>query len=171
LSRPRGPYGAKIRCCGIADCRVTDFREIAGHYEVLIDERFPGVVVPSRQPVAPWAILQYRDNPTGGAVACWQFYEVLCFVRPEAGRPEASSATNQKVGCLPCRRAQDRDDHAAAAPSFARGSGAGSKPGPEPFVTGQKQVQLQGEVKEAAHIVLRCASLRRPRGLHSFRCA
>jgi hypothetical protein len=30
-------------------------------------------------------ILQYKDNPTGGAVACWHIYEVLCFVRPEEG--------------------------------------------------------------------------------------
>jgi hypothetical protein len=29
LSRPWGPYGAKIKCCRIADCRVTDFREVA----------------------------------------------------------------------------------------------------------------------------------------------
>jgi hypothetical protein len=85
LSRPWGPYGAKIRCCGIADCRVTDFREIAGHFEVLIDERFPGVVVPSWQPVPSRAILEYKDNPTGGAVACWHIYEVLCFVRPVEG--------------------------------------------------------------------------------------
>ena len=40
LSRAWRPgSGATVKCCDIADCRVTDYREIADHYEVLIDER------------------------------------------------------------------------------------------------------------------------------------
>src|SRR5713226_6027949 len=47
LSRAWRPgSGATVKCCDIADCRVTDYREIADHYEVLIDGRFPGVLVP-----------------------------------------------------------------------------------------------------------------------------
>jgi hypothetical protein len=84
LSRAWRPgSGATIRCCDISDCRVTDYREIADHYEVLIDERFPGVLAPSWQLVPSWAVLDHKDNPTGGAVACWHEGEVMCFVRPE----------------------------------------------------------------------------------------
>jgi hypothetical protein len=84
LSRPWRPgSGATVQCCDIADCRVTSYREIADHYEVLIDDRFPGVLRPSWQRVAPEAVLNHMDNPTGGAVACWHDGEVLCFVRPE----------------------------------------------------------------------------------------
>src|SRR5262249_15139974 len=75
--------GATVKCGDIADCRVTDYREIADHYEVLIDERFPDVLLPSWQRVAPEAVLDHKDNPTGGAVACRHQGEVLCFVRPE----------------------------------------------------------------------------------------
>ena len=84
LSRAWRPgSGATVKCCDIADCRVTDYREIANQYEALIDERFPGVLVPSWHRVAPEAVLNHKDNPTGGAVACWHRGEVLCFVRPE----------------------------------------------------------------------------------------
>jgi hypothetical protein len=84
LSRPWRPgSGATVNCCDIADCRVTVYREVGNHYEVLIDERFPGVEGSSWQPVAPEAILDYKDNPTGGAVACWHQGEVLCFVRAD----------------------------------------------------------------------------------------
>jgi hypothetical protein len=83
LSRAWRPgSGATVKCCDIADCRVTDYRETADHYEALIDERFPGVRAPSWQPVAPEAVLDHKDNPTGGAVACWHQGAVLCFVRP-----------------------------------------------------------------------------------------
>jgi hypothetical protein len=61
---------------------VTDYREVGDHYEALVDERFPGVVAPSWQRVAPEAVIDHKDNPTGGAVACWHQSEVLCFVRP-----------------------------------------------------------------------------------------
>jgi hypothetical protein len=58
---------------------------MAGGYEVLIDQRFPGVHDSSWQPVPHDAILEHKDNPTGGAVACWYVERVLCFVRPEEG--------------------------------------------------------------------------------------
>ena len=84
LTRPWRPgSGAVVQCCDIADCRVTDYREIGDRYEVLIDERFPGVRGASWQPVAPHAVLDRKENPTGGAVACWHEGEVLCFVRAE----------------------------------------------------------------------------------------
>jgi len=83
LSRAWRPgSGATVKCCDVADCRVTDYRETADHYEVLIDQRFPGVHAPSWQRVAPEAVLDHKDNPTGGAVACWHEGAVLCFVRP-----------------------------------------------------------------------------------------
>ena len=63
--------------------RLTVVEAELTHYEVLIDERFPGVLVPSWQRVAPEAVLNDKDNPTGGAVACWHQGEVLCFVRAE----------------------------------------------------------------------------------------
>jgi hypothetical protein len=84
LTRPWRPgSGATVKCCDIADCRVTDYREVGDHYEVLIDERFPGVRGASWQRVAPRAIVEHTENPTGGAVACWHEGEVFCFVRAE----------------------------------------------------------------------------------------
>jgi len=84
LSRPWRPgSGATVKCCDMADCRVTDYREVGDHYEVLIDERFPGVQGASWQRVPPRAIVEHTENPTGGAVACWHEGEVFCFVRAE----------------------------------------------------------------------------------------
>ena len=84
LSRDWRPgSGARVKCCDIADCRVTQYRTRANHYEVLIDARFPGVRTPSWRRVPPEAVLEHKENPTGGAVACWHKDEVLCFVRPE----------------------------------------------------------------------------------------
>ena len=84
LNRPWRPgSGAVILCCDVSDCRVTESREVGDHYEALIDQRFPGVSGWSWQPVAPHAVLHRKENPTGGAVACWHEGEVLCFVRPE----------------------------------------------------------------------------------------
>jgi hypothetical protein len=86
LTRPWWPgSGATVKCCDIADCRVTDFRSMEGHYEVMIDERFPGVHGAWWQRVPTEAVLEHKDNPTGGAVACWYEGKVLCFVRPEEG--------------------------------------------------------------------------------------
>jgi len=84
LSRPWRPgSGALVLCCDVADCRVTDYREVGDHYEVLIDERFPGVRGASWQSVSPHAVIERKENPTGGAVACWHEGEVLCFVRAQ----------------------------------------------------------------------------------------
>jgi hypothetical protein len=84
LSRDWRPgSAATVKCCDIADCRVTDYRASGNHYEVLIDRRFPGVRVPSWRRVPPEAVINRKENPTGGAVACWHQGEVLCFVRPE----------------------------------------------------------------------------------------
>ncbi len=84
LSRPWRPgSGAVVNCCDIADCRITEYREVGDHYEVLIDERFPGVRRASWQRVAPHAVIDHKENPTGGAVACWHEGEVFCFVRAE----------------------------------------------------------------------------------------
>ena len=84
LSRPWRPgSGATVKCCDVADCRVTDYREAGDHYEVLIDERFPGVRRPSWHRVPERAIVERTENPTGGAVACWHDGEVFCFVRAQ----------------------------------------------------------------------------------------
>jgi hypothetical protein len=84
LSRPWRPgSGATVKCCDMADCRVTDYREVGDHYEVLIDKRFPGVKGPSWQRVPPRAIIERTENPTGGAVACWHEGEVFCCVRAQ----------------------------------------------------------------------------------------
>jgi hypothetical protein len=84
LSRPWRPgSGATVKCCDIADCRVTDYREVGDHYEVLIDERFPGVRGAPWQPVASHAVVEHTENPTGGAVACWHDGEVFCLVRAQ----------------------------------------------------------------------------------------
>jgi hypothetical protein len=86
LTRPWEPGSSmRISCCTVADCRVTDYRTIAGGYEVLIDERFPSVYARSWQRVPQVAILEHKDNPTGGAVVCWNGLVVVCFVRPEEG--------------------------------------------------------------------------------------
>ena len=84
LSRPWRPgSGATVKCCDIADCRVTEFREVGDHYEVLIDERFPGVLGRSWHIVPERAIVEHTENPTGGTVACWHDGEVFCFVRAQ----------------------------------------------------------------------------------------
>ena len=84
LSRPWRPgSSATVKCCDIADCRVTDYRELGDHYKVLIDERFPGVRSRSWHRVPQHAIVEHTGNPTGGAVACWHDDEVFCFVRAQ----------------------------------------------------------------------------------------
>ncbi|MGH7125127.1 MAG: hypothetical protein ACREFI_12195 [Stellaceae bacterium] len=81
LSRPWRPgSGATVKCCDVADCRVTEYREVGDHYEVLIDERFPGVRGRSWERVPPRSVVEHTENPTGGAVACWHEGEVFCFV-------------------------------------------------------------------------------------------
>jgi len=66
--------GTSISCCSVTDCRATEYRIEADHYEALIGERW--LVVPSDK------ILQRTDNPTGHAVVCWTPQRgILCFVR------------------------------------------------------------------------------------------
>ena len=66
--------GTNISCCSVTDCRATEYRIEADHYEALIGGKW--FVVP------PDKILQRTDNPTGRAVVCWTpQHGILCFVR------------------------------------------------------------------------------------------
>ena len=66
--------GTSISCCSVTDCRPTEYRIEADHYEALIGGNW--IVVP------PDRILQRTDNPTGHAVVCWTPQRgILCFVR------------------------------------------------------------------------------------------
>jgi hypothetical protein len=66
--------GTSISCCSVTDCRATEYRIEADHYEALIGGNW--LVVP------PDKILQRTDNPTGHAVVCWTPQRgILCFVR------------------------------------------------------------------------------------------
>jgi hypothetical protein len=66
--------GTSISCCSVTDCRATEYRIEADHYEAFIGG--------SWQVVPPDKILQRTDNPTGHAVVCWTPQRgILCFVR------------------------------------------------------------------------------------------
>ena len=66
--------GTSISCCSVTDCRATEYRIEADHYEALIGGNW--IIVP------PDKILQRTDNPTGHAVVCWTPQRgILCFVR------------------------------------------------------------------------------------------
>jgi hypothetical protein len=66
--------GTSISCCALADCRETDYRMTADHYEARIRGKW--VIVPADK------ILQRTDNPTGRAVVCWTpATGIMCFVR------------------------------------------------------------------------------------------
>jgi len=66
--------GTSVSCCSVTDCRATEYRIEADHYEALIGG--------SWQVVPPDKILQRTDNPTGHAVVCWTPQRgILCFVR------------------------------------------------------------------------------------------
>lgn len=66
--------GTSISCCSLSDCRATEYRIEADHYEALIGEKW--FVVP------PDRILQRTDNPTGHAVVCWTPQRgIMCFIR------------------------------------------------------------------------------------------
>lgn len=72
-----GPYG--VGCCGVADCHVVPARTDRTGWQIYAENKWWGV--PKR------TILDKRDNPTGGAVACWIGKEptpknILCFVVP-----------------------------------------------------------------------------------------
>ena len=67
-------------CCSPdRDCKTVDYRtDAAGSYWIVADGE--------RVQIPPDKILQRTDNPTGRAVACWNYYnghpKVRCFVRP-----------------------------------------------------------------------------------------
>jgi hypothetical protein len=66
--------GTSVSCCALADCRPTDYRISADHYEALVGGAW--VAVP------PDKILDRTDNPTGRAVVCWTPQRgIMCFVR------------------------------------------------------------------------------------------
>jgi len=70
--------GNGASCCSISDCHRLadgDWRETADGYQVRI--RGQWVTVP------PSRILAKEDNPTGGAVACYDEMQrvIYCFVR------------------------------------------------------------------------------------------
>jgi hypothetical protein len=66
--------GTAISCCSLADCRPTEYRIKADHYEALVGGNW--VAVP------PDKILQRTDNPTGHAIVCWTpLRGIMCFVR------------------------------------------------------------------------------------------
>ena len=63
-----------ISCYALADCRPTEYRIRADHYEVLIGGNWLSV--------PPDKILQRTDNPTGRAIVCWTPQRgIMCFVR------------------------------------------------------------------------------------------
>ena len=67
-------------CCSPdRDCKTVDYQtDAAGSYWIVADGE--------RVQIPPDKILQRTDNPTGRAVACWNYYNghphVRCFVRP-----------------------------------------------------------------------------------------
>ena len=68
-------------CCSMTDCQPTEYRVGPDGYEVWIDQRFPHVTAARWETVPPGALLR-RENPTGGAVACYRWNRVLCFIPP-----------------------------------------------------------------------------------------
>lgn len=69
-----------ISCCDESDCRAVAYRGGAGGLEVFIDRASFGPDAPEAWvPVPPEAVLA-RENPTGGAVACYYAGRVACFV-------------------------------------------------------------------------------------------
>src|SRR5262249_33737361 len=72
--------GTSISCCSVSDCRATEYRIEADHYEALIGDAW--FVVP------PDKVLQRTDNPTGRAVVCWTPHRgIVCFARATESCP------------------------------------------------------------------------------------
>jgi hypothetical protein len=66
--------GTTISCCSLADCRATEYRIRADHYEAMVAGNWLSV--------PPEKILQRTDNPTGHAIVCWTPQRgIMCFVR------------------------------------------------------------------------------------------
>jgi hypothetical protein len=74
--------GTGAECCGIADCRIVEFRRNGEGYEVFVDQRWR-LTRPYWTRVPPEKILERPDNPTGRAVACFTPEAgVMCFILP-----------------------------------------------------------------------------------------
>lgn len=70
-------------CCSEADCRITEYRNVDGRFEVLIDDRYIPGLEPRWVAVPPGKTVINAGNPTGSAVACWTpRLGLLCFVLP-----------------------------------------------------------------------------------------
>ena len=66
--------GTTMSCCSLADCRPTEYRIKADHYEAMVGGSW--LAVPADK------ILQRTDNPTGHAIVCWTPQRgIMCFVR------------------------------------------------------------------------------------------
>lgn len=69
-----------VSCCDESDCRPVTYRAGPGGLEVFIDSASYGKDAPDAWvPVPPEAVLA-RENPTGGAIACYYAGRVACFV-------------------------------------------------------------------------------------------
>jgi hypothetical protein len=74
--------GTGAECCGIADCRMVEFRRNDDGYEVFVDQRWR-LSKPYWTRVPPEKILERPDNPTGRAVVCFTPEAgVMCFILP-----------------------------------------------------------------------------------------
>jgi hypothetical protein len=63
-----------ISCCDLADCRPTDYRTVADHYEVYVGDEW--------RAVPPNKVIKRLDNPTGHAIVCWTpLNGIMCFVK------------------------------------------------------------------------------------------
>jgi hypothetical protein len=60
-------------CCGIADCRPVEARQVEGHWEVLTEAGW--------QPVLPQRVV-HQENLDGRPIACEILGEIRCFVPP-----------------------------------------------------------------------------------------
>ena len=74
--------GTGAECCGLADCRIVEFRRNGDGYEVFVDQRWR-MSAPYWTRVPPEKILERPDNPTGRAVVCFTPEAgVMCFILP-----------------------------------------------------------------------------------------
>lgn len=94
LERPNLAYRAG--CCSDSDCRVfydDKYRQNGPYWEVFVQDRFS--YTQGWFKIPPEIIIKHKENPTGGAVACYIFQystsesgkyirvpEFLCFVPP-----------------------------------------------------------------------------------------
>ena len=68
------------QCCSSADCRNVEYRIRGDHYEAFMDKPTFGGDAPDAWIRVPDGVVIRRDNPTGGAVACWWGSAIKCFV-------------------------------------------------------------------------------------------